>query len=141
MCSSTDMPNISYPYNSRTTTALLADTLCRRGHTSPCSSELWGRNSALACDLSPVTVTDEDNKSVYTSYWLCSQKNCIFRYTLLIPGKINILRDDVLSMSALFSVKSFPAPVQLLKFTAMLLRVDGKELPTVRRKAVPSPLA
>jgi hypothetical protein len=68
-------------------------------------------------------------------------KKCVFRYTLLISGKINTLRDDVLSMSALFSVKSFPEPAQLFRFTVMLLRVDGTELTTVIRKAVPSPLA
>ena len=81
MWSCTDIPNIPYPYNSRTTTVLLAETLCRKWHPSPCSSELWERNSALACDLSPVTVTGEDSKSVYTSSWLRSRKKNAFTGT------------------------------------------------------------
>jgi hypothetical protein len=103
MWSCTYIPNIPYMYNSRTTTVLLAETLCRKWHPSPCSSELWGRNTALACDLSPVTGTDEDSKPVYPSSWLCSRKKCVYRYMLLIPGKINMLRDDVLSMSVCHS--------------------------------------
>jgi hypothetical protein len=71
-----------------------------------------------------------------------SKKTCVYRYTLLIPGKINMLRDDVLSMS----VCHFQC--QVLSSTCTTIQIycaatscrTGKELPTFRR-AVPSPSA